>query len=1132
MTPESPIINELKALLDALCEESITPDELKRLEALVLEHPEAEAYYVRFMGLYADLLSHVAGLPQRAVGHAAPDQLPVAEPLPIEPVAVPRAADTKEKPMKRFRIRWQLATAALVLLGLGTLSAFQVSGWYRQSRAVDQSQQALDDARAELARLQVDQKAAEEAARKDITAAAAAEERLVRDFTAALEAAKKAIEAKDFVVRLTGPAHIQPGAPNKWQIETLRHGAVGRPKKMEVVVKDEKDHELFRQTHDKPVGVATLELPASFWEKVKPGADLFLEVAAFSDDDRRSVLAERLPLARPVFVTDLATDKPLYKPGEVVRFRSLTLDRSTLRPPEHDLYLKFRLRDPGDAVVPLEEGNGRVLAGLQPVLGPDKKPLRGIGVGEYTLAAEAPGGEYKLDLFEVDSGKETLLETRKFLVNRYVPDVFEKKLEFDGKSYGPGDVVQARIEVSRTAGGPMKDARANVVAAAEGREFHKQTGEKFTIQTAAGATKAILDIRFKLPADVFGKAVPNATLSVNIQDGSDTEPIVRPIPLVTKSLKVEFFPEGGELIEGLPGRVYFQVRTPAGKPADLKGYIADGAEKIEVATLTDAENPGVNRGQGVFTLTPKPGAKYFLKLISPAGINEPTNDGFPLPETKADGVALTALDAVTAKDGAIRVRVQIAKGTKTLHVGAYSRGRLIAHQKLEVAAGKPVDVSLKGDDPAGGVTRITVFEEPQTEAQGRAQLIPRAERLVYRAPGESLILNAQPEKERYTPAGKVRLELSAHNEKEAPTPAVLLVAVVNRSVITMADNKTDRLMPTHFLLSGDVKNPAELEHADFLLTDHPKAAMALDLLLGTQGWRRFAEQTGAPADAADKADVDRMLVAHGQRSTAPVELYRLEQQRIASEFQPKLEKARLDRAAAQTTLNAATSTSRQGWAARITAAHAGVKEAEREQGQAVASLDRFESRFTPSGRAVPYLLIVFFGLGICGVAIAVARPGSRPAFIAASLAFIGLGILTLGSVATRQKTTDMALDVARREATSRDARAFQSLQSERDMAGADDLLNRKWDPVEWRDIRDPVERFNAPDGRMPKMAALPRPGAAAPVVPAAGSPGPTGAAKLSDKLDDGAKLDAKEVLEAARRATPGRRGQAAREIVA
>jgi hypothetical protein len=194
-------------------------------------------------------------------------------------------------------------------------------------------------------------------------------------------------------------------------------------------------------------------------------------------------------------------------------------------------------------------------------------------------------------------------------VNRYVPDVFEKKLEFDGKSYGPNETVQARIEVSRTAGGLMKDARANVVAAANGRPFHQETNAKFTTATDPTGTKTYLDVRLKLPAEVFAAPVPSATLSVNVVDGSDAEAIVRPIPLVAKSLNVEFFPEGGDMVEGVPGRVYVMVRTPAtNKPADLKGVITDGTNTVaEVATLTDAENPGVNRGHGSFTLTPKSG---------------------------------------------------------------------------------------------------------------------------------------------------------------------------------------------------------------------------------------------------------------------------------------------------------------------------------------------------------------------------------------------------------------------------------------------------------------------------------------------------------------------------------------------
>jgi hypothetical protein len=726
---------------------------------------------------------------------------------------------------------------------------------------------------------------------------------------------------------------------------------------MEIVVKDENDTTLFRQTQQDTVGATSFELPASFWTKVKSGSNLFLEVSASAND--RPALADRIPLARPVYVTHLATDKPLYQPGEIIRFRSLTLDRSTLQPPPHDLHLRFQLRVPGDSVIPLEEGNGRLLSGLQPVLGTDNKPLRGIGVGEYLLPADSPGGEYKLELLDVDAGssKEVLLETRKFIVNRYVPDTFEKKLEFDGKSYGAGDVVQASIEVSRTAGGPMKDARANVVASINGKEFHKQENQRFTIVTDASGVKAVANLRFKLPADIFSqKDAPNATLSVNIQDGSDAEAIVRPIPLVTKTLIVDFFPEGGEIIEGLAGRVYFQVRTPQGKPADLKGIITDGAATVaEVATLTDAEHAGVNRGQGVFTLTPRAGAKYFLKLNSPIGITEPTKDGYPLPMAKPDGVVLTSLDAVTARGAPVRVLLQArsaGEGRKTLHVGAYARGRLIGQQQVRIDSGKPVEVSLPGEPAAGGVTRVTVFEELRGEGAGSV-LVPRAERLVYRVPGEQLVLGVNPDKVQYTPGGKVRLDISAVSERKEPVPAILLVGVVNRSVITMADNKTDRLMPTHFLLSGEVTHPSELEHADFLLTDHPKAGVALDLLLATQGWRRFAEQTGNAIDPADSKEVDRMLIAHGQTPSVPVELRKLEQQRVASEFRPKMEAVMLKTADVESRW--------QTIATPLTAAFEAEQEifrrADKEYKNAKENLDKFQSRFS-AGNFLLFLIVV------------------------------------------------------------------------------------------------------------------------------------------------------------------------------
>ncbi len=418
-----------------------------------------------------------------------------------------------DAPATNFWLRWRvvsLAVAAVLLLP----AARQGYNWYEKSRDVRDKQAVMNATKGELAQLQAEQKAAQDAARAELDKANATEAELAKKYQDALQNARKVLEAKDFSVRLTGPAHVQPGAPNTWKIETLnRHGQPIKPKKLEIAVRDAKGNEVVKpQTYEQPTGsTTTLDLPLAFWAKVKPGTDLFLEVSALTDDDRKGTLNERIPLARPVYVTHLATDKPLYKPGETVRFRSLTLDRATLLPPEHDLHLKFRLRDPGDAVTQLDEGNGRVLSNLQPVFGPDKKPLRGIGVGEHAISPDAPGGEYKLDLLEVKSdATEVLLETRKFIVNRYVPDTFEKKLEFDGKSYGAGDTVQARLEVSRTAGGPMKDAKATFVATVDGRQLFEPKGATFTIVPAErGSTKAVLDVRFTLPADIFEKAAKN-----------------------------------------------------------------------------------------------------------------------------------------------------------------------------------------------------------------------------------------------------------------------------------------------------------------------------------------------------------------------------------------------------------------------------------------------------------------------------------------------------------------------------------------------------------------------------------------------------------------------------------------------
>ena len=135
-------------------------------------------------------------------------------------------------------------------------------------------------------------------------------------------------------------------------------------------------------------------------------------------------------------------------------------------------------------------------------------------------------------------------------------------------------------------------------------------------------------------------------------------------------------------------------------------------------------------------------------------------------------------------------------------VGAYCRGRLLDTVQLEKGQTEAV---LRPSSGAGGVCRVTVFEELPTGRRPVATLKPVAERLVYRHPAGAPRPGHQPDQRRYVPGQKVNLSLLTTDEKEKPKPAILMVAVVDRSVLTLADEKTARAMPTHFLLTTEVR---------------------------------------------------------------------------------------------------------------------------------------------------------------------------------------------------------------------------------------------------------------------------------------------------------------------------------------
>ncbi|MCS6850431.1 MAG: MG2 domain-containing protein [Gemmataceae bacterium] len=805
-------------------------------------------------------------------------------PASAEPATIPLPlAGRRRRPLK-----WALA--ASIALVLTSAASWAVVHWHDANRKAEWEVAAAlnhyESVRAQLDTLRAERQARLQASHEQLARAQQELSELNRELERKQGEAERALRARRRYVAIVSDGTIQAGAANEYHIETRDLDNHAVPAQLDARVVDRSGKVLYEEKNIHSHGKYRLSLPRNL--EVKPQEELYLEVVARGDEGPQAQVRERLRLTRPVYLTHLVTDKPMYQPGQTVHYRSLTLERFTLSPAAEDLFLDFTITDPNGNVIHRHFGNSRLVDSQQrEVLGPDRKPIRGIGVGEFTLPADLPGGEYTLTVTEARGRFQP--EKRKFLVHQYQMPRLDKTLEFARSSYGPGEevVAVARAQLAGQRDKPLAGIPVVVTIQIDGQTYNArgEKAEESGLQLKTDASGSV-HLRFRLPAQIERG---DAILAVRFDDRGGPETILRPIPVVVKKLLIEFFPEGGDLVAGVPNRVYFQARTMLGKPADVRGRIvgSDGRTVAMVETLSDPVQPGANQGMGKFTFEPVAGVSYQLRLESPADIE----GTFVLPPVKSDGTVLSVPTGVTSDREPIRVVLHSVEKDRWLLVGAYCRGRLLDQQRVQARKGMATEVLLKPESGVGGVYRITVFEEHPSVEQSPPYLVPVAERLVYRQPAGRLNLEVKPDKPYYVPGDTVKLSFKTTTETGDRAPAVLMAAVVDKSLLTLADEKTARTMPTHFLLTTEVRKPEDLEHADFFLTNHPKAAEALDLLLGTQGWRRFAEQDPGQFYKQHKEDAERVLVTIGQMSPQlrPENAYAQARAKVAEEFAPKFQ---------------------------------------------------------------------------------------------------------------------------------------------------------------------------------------------------------------------------------------------------
>ena len=282
-------------------------------------------------------------------------------------------------------------------------------------------------------------------------------------------------------------------------------------------------------------------------------------------------------------------DKPIYQPGETIWLRIWELATPSLTKDQSSHGITLELISPKGASV------------MQKRL----QVQNGLATNDLALPASVQGGEYTL---RASSDRGGTVE-RNIIVSQYQPPRIKKKLEFLRKAYGPGDKVAAALALNRATGEPLADKQITAIVTIDESEV-----ARMPLRMSAKGTGIV---KFDLPNTI---ARGDGLLTVLVADGGVTESIQKRIPILLREMQVQLFPEGGDLVAGLPGRVYFMAKNLLDKPADIEGRVIDSSGR-EISRFASLHN-----GMGRFEITPAAGDAYFVE-ITPADRYQTAHSG-------------------------------------------------------------------------------------------------------------------------------------------------------------------------------------------------------------------------------------------------------------------------------------------------------------------------------------------------------------------------------------------------------------------------------------------------------------------------------------------------------------------------
>ena len=425
----------------------------------------------------------------------------------------------------------------------------------------------------------------------------------------------------------------------------------------------------------------------------------------------------------------------------------------------------------------------------------------------------------------------TSLQAQHFdsLLIKLATDYSQEKmyLHFDRPIYNPGETIWFKAYLftennpsakSKTLYTELLDARGNIIQRKSSPIFLSSAASSFdvplTINSGVVYVRAYTTWMLNFdPSFLYTQAIPLTNINgkktnITSPDSSSFIP-ARQMPV----FYLQFFPEGGDLVQGVQSRVAFKATNATGIPINVSGNIATVRGK-KITSFTSAHD-----GMGTFLLQPESNEQYKALWKDPAGKEHETI----LPAIKPSGVVLE----LNNRKNEIEFKVKRTGGASSPYLFVYVIAQTGLQQIYKAKANLSKSLVISSVIPVtgfpAGILQLTLFN-PDNQ--------PIAERLVFiNKANDSFITNVNTT---LTDMGKRK-----KNVIQIEMPDTLLcnlsVAVTDADLTATPtnDNIFSRVLLTDDI-PGYINNPAY-----YFSSNEDSISNHLDLIMMTNGWRRF-----------------------------------------------------------------------------------------------------------------------------------------------------------------------------------------------------------------------------------------------------------------------------------------------------